>query len=257
MTTAPLRQKAHPPRWRRLLRAVGFAATAGVPVAVLALAVRSQSSPVLLWDERAITAATAVTRDNPALHDVLLVWQELFQARWVNLVITLVCLWAWRRHGLKTRAMWAFVTLMASWNLGLIAKFVVQRARPVVDEAVAFAPGYSFPSGHAANTAAAGLTLTLLLWPLLGRRGRIGVTLAVGSAVVLTAADRVLLGVHYPSDVVAGVLFGGALVGASYLGYLGWNPPVPHPHHEAETDGVVPTSLRDRPVPPDGPGGRA
>ena len=257
MTKAPLRQKAHPPRWRRLLRAVGFAAAAGVPVGVLALAVRSQSSPVLLWDETAISAATAVTRDNPALHQVLLVWQELFQAKWVNLVISLACLWAWKRHGLKTRALWAFVTLMASWALGLVAKYAVQRARPVVDEAVAFAPGYSFPSGHAANTAAAGATLTLLLWPMLGRRGRAVVVLGAGSAILLTAADRVFLGVHYPSDVVAGILFGGALVGASYLGYLGWNPPVPHPDHEPEPDGVVPASLRDRHLPPDGgPGGQ-
>jgi undecaprenyl-diphosphatase len=257
MTTDVPRQPPHPPRWRRLLRAVGFAAAAGVPVGVLALAVRSQSSPVLAWDEAAISAATAVTRDHPTLHEVLLDWQELFQARWVNLVMTLVCVWAWKRHGLKTRALWAFVTLMASWNLGLLAKLAVQRARPAVDEAVAFAPGYSFPSGHAANTAAAGLTLTLLLWPVLGRRGRVVLAGTVGSAILITGADRVLLGVHYPSDVVAGILFGGALVGASYLGYLGWNPPVPHPHHERETDGVVPSPLRERQLPADGGPGRS
>ena len=42
--------------------------------------------------------------------------------------------------------------------------------------------------------------------------------------VVLTALDRVFLGVHYPSDVLAGVLFGIGLGTASYVGYLGWNP---------------------------------
>src|SRR6478736_1047135 len=75
----------------------------------------------------------------------------------------LVCLWVWRRHGLATRALWAFVTLMSAWVLQVGAKALVQRARPVVDDALEHAPGSSFPSGHATNTAAAALTLTLLV----------------------------------------------------------------------------------------------
>ena len=127
---------------------------------------------------------------------MLVIWQELFQARWVNLAGTLLCVWVWRRHGLRTRALWAFVTLMISWNVSLDVKFVVQRARPAVENAVAVAPGYSFPSGHAANTAAAGITLTVLVWPLLGPKARAVVPVAVTMAVILTALDRVLLGVH-------------------------------------------------------------
>ena len=69
------------------------------------------------------------------------------------------------------------------------------------------------------NTAAAALTTTLLLWPLLGPRGRVVVPVVAGTVTLLTAADRVLLGVHHPSDVVAGVLLGTALVGASAIGY--------------------------------------
>ena len=52
---------------------------------------------------------------------------------------------------------------------------------------------------------------------------------AVGLVVLATAVDRVLLGVHYPSDVVGGMAFGVAVAGASYLGYTGWSPP--HPSH--------------------------
>lgn len=75
-----------------------------VPVAALAVLVQSQSAGVHELDEAAIRAATEVTRENPALYRALLVWQDAFQARWVNLAVTLVCLWAWRRHGLRTRA---------------------------------------------------------------------------------------------------------------------------------------------------------
>lgn len=224
----------HPGRGHRLLRASAFAALLVVPVAVLALLVRAKGSPLVELDEAAIRAGTDATRDNPVLRDALLTWQAAFQARWVNLVVALACLWAWRRHGLRTRALWAFVTLLVAWNLGLVAKYVVQRARPVVDDAITLAPGYSFPSGHVTNAASAGLTLVLLVWPLLGRRGRVAVPAVVGAAVVVTGVDRVLLGAHYPTDVVAGVLLGSAMAGASYLGYLGRHPAVPAGTHHHE-----------------------
>ena len=51
--------------------------------------------------------------------------------------------------------------------------------------------------------------------------------------VAVTALDRVLLGVHFPSDVAAGVLLGSGLALASYAGYRGWHPvhPAAHPGH--------------------------
>ncbi|WP_248255987.1 phosphatase PAP2 family protein [Georgenia sp. EYE_87] len=213
-----------PSRARRILRAVVVAATLTVPVAVLAYLVRAQSGPVVDLDHSAVRAGTDLTREQPVVRVVLLTWQTAFQARWVNLAVTILCLWVWRRHALRTRALWAFVTLMLTWGLNLVVKTGVQRARPVVDEAVAHAPGFSFPSGHAMNTAAAGIVVTALVWPLLGPRARAVVPLVAGLLVVLTGLDRVLLGVHYPSDVVAGVVLGCAAAGGSYLGYVGWSP---------------------------------
>ena len=210
-------------RAARLLRAAGLMAVAGVPVTVLAVLVRSESSVVHRLDLVAIRGATAFTREHPDLYRFLLGWQEAFQARWVNLVAALVCLWVWRRHGLGTRALWAVVTILVTWNLGLGLKHLVGRARPVIDDALTRAPGYSFPSGHAMNTTATGVTLVILLWPLLGRRGRAVLASAVGSAVVVTGLDRVYLGAHYPSDVVAGIALGSAMAGASYLGWRHWH----------------------------------
>jgi undecaprenyl-diphosphatase len=229
---APARDPGHSAgRRHRLLRAVGYAVAFTLPVAALGLAVRSKVPAVLDLDETAISAATDVTRANPDLRQALLVWQTAFQATGVNAVCTAIFVWAWRRHGLRTRAQWAFVTLMASWAIGLGVKHLVQRARPVVEDAVAQAPGFSFPSGHATNTAAAGMTLILLLWPVLGRRGRLVLLGLVVLTVLVTGVDRVFLGVHYPSDVVAGIVLGAAMAGSSYLGYLGWNPVAP-----SETD---------------------
>ena len=217
----------HAGRRHRLLRAAALAAGVGLPVAALAVVVRSEVGPVVAFDRAAIRAATDVTRGNPALYDALIAWQIAFRAIWVNLVVGLVCLWVWRRHGLRTRAVWAFVALLVTWSFGNAIKYLVQRSRPVVEDALAHSPGYSFPSGHAMNTTAAGLILVILVWPLLGRTGRIVITSGAVAAVVLTGVDRVMLGAHYPSDVIAGIALGGAMAGASFLGYAGLHPSVP------------------------------
>ena len=58
--------------------------------------------------------------------------------------------------------------------------------------------------------------------------------------VLVTALDRVLLGVHYPSDVTVGVLTGVGLVLASYAGYVGWNPPDPTEVDDPDVDPTHP-----------------
>lgn len=210
-------------RSTRLGRAVVVAAILTVPVVVLAVLVRGEVGAVVDTDAAAVTAATDMARDRPALHRALLVWEEVTQARWVNLGVGLVALWAWRRRGMANRAAWAVATLLVAWGLANVAKYVVQRARPVIDEALGHSPGFSFPSGHSTNTMAAGLVLAILLWPLLSSRGRVVLTAVTGAVVLATGLDRVFLGAHFPSDVLAGYALGAAVVGASWLGHRGWH----------------------------------
>jgi membrane-associated phospholipid phosphatase len=211
-----------------LLPAIGYALGTAVPVTALALVVRETLGPVVTLDEAAIVAATEVARAHPAFYTALVSWQAALQPVWVYLVGTGVSGWLWWRHGEKARALWGFVTMMVAWNLALDLKYVVQRTRPVVREAVSSAPGYSFPSGHAANSAAAATVVTLLVWPRLRSRAAKAATLGTATlVVVLTSLDRVYLGVHYPSDVTAGVLLGSGLALASFAGYRGWNPAHP------------------------------
>lgn len=208
--------------WRALLRAAGLALGVGIPVAALAYVVRSGVGPVVRWDQHAIVEATDFTRARPALHDALIVWQQAFQPAWVYLAGSLVCVWVWRRHHQPGRALWGFGTLMAAWLIANLSKEIVRRARPVVEDALVHAGGTSFPSGHAFAIAATGTTVTLLLWPMLGPRGRVAVPTVAAVLVLATGADRVLLGAHYPSDVVGGFLLGATVSGASYIGYRGW-----------------------------------
>jgi undecaprenyl-diphosphatase len=231
-------------RGRRLLKAVGYGLAFAVPVTVLAFVVREKFLPVIELDERAIAAATEITRANPWLRTFLIAWQEATQPRWVYIAASVVCLVVWRRYGLATRAAWAFVTMMVAWNLQLVLKESVRRARPVVSDPVSHAPGYSFPSGHVANAAAISTVMVLLLWPVLSPVARRWLVAGLAAYVLVTALDRVFLGVHFPSDVVAGILFGVGLATASYAGYLGWNPG--HP------DDAPPPEGRSGPEPTEG-----
>jgi undecaprenyl-diphosphatase len=83
------------------------------------------------------------------------------------------------------------------------------RARPVLVPHLTEVADTSFPSGHAMGSAAVYLSLGLLLARVLRRR--IEKTYAIASAMLLTllvGASRVYLGVHYPTDVLAGWLAG-------------------------------------------------
>ena len=222
-------------RLRRLARAVAVGAGAAAALLAIAVLVRQGWEPMIRLDEKAVLAGTQFALARPALVDVLVAWQWAFEAkRLVVLVVATALVYRWRT-GDASRAWWSIGTVLAAWGLSNVAKELVQRARPVLDEPLSHAAGYSFPSGHATNTAAMLTALVVLLWPVLRSRGaRIAAVSGAALLVVLTAVDRVLLGAHYPSDVVAGILFGAGFVLASYLGYLGWSPR--HPHLDRRED---------------------
>ena len=83
------------------------------------------------------------------------------------------------------------------------------------------------------------LLMLLLLRPVLGVTAR-RVLLGIGVlCVCLTCADRIFMGAHFLSDVIAGVLLGCGLCIASYAGYVGWSPPTTPTNPSKESaDGV-------------------
>lgn len=100
------------------------------------------------------------------------------------------------------------VAMSGSVLLSTTLKIVIGRARPDFAQPLAHAYGYSFPSGHAQTS---GVALGLVVLAAARAVGRVRVRCAVYAvAAVLAAAigvSRVLLGVHYPSDVMAGWIF--------------------------------------------------
>lgn len=91
-----------------------------------------------------------------------------------------------------------------------VTKTVVGRARPRFEHPVAHASGASFPSGHALGASSTWLALALVALPLVVRGLRPWLLAAAVAAALVVCATRVLLGVHYLSDVTAGVVLGAA-----------------------------------------------
>jgi membrane-associated phospholipid phosphatase len=221
-------------RGARLVRGAVAMVLFVVPVLLLGFAVRQKFDPLIRLDNDLIRHSTGFTREH-GIADPLIALQGISQPFLLYLLATALALWAWLRKGLRGRALWAFVTMMVAWNVGLLAKVLAGRARPIVDDPVSHSPGFSFPSGHAFNVAVVSTVVVFLLWPLLGTVGhRVSVVLAVVFSLVV-GLDRIFLGVHFPSDVLAGYVLGVGITFSSWLGFIGRTSPTssPGPSHPA------------------------
>lgn len=106
----------------------------------------------------------------------------------------------------------ALLTVLASWSGGQVVALVKQhfgRARPDIVPRLIEVGELSFPSGHAASSAVVYLTLAALaMQAVRERRVRTYIVACAVLLVGLIGISRVYLGVHWPSDVLAGWSFG-------------------------------------------------
>ena len=115
----------------------------------------------------------------------------------------------------------AAATLLCMAASGIM-KLVFARARP---EVIAQTPGsWSFPSGHTMSATGFAVALAIVLWPTRWRWPVLVVTTVYAVGVGLT---RLYLGVHFPSDVVAGWALSVAVVGVTWLAF--WHRLEPEP----------------------------
>ena len=106
----------------------------------------------------------------------------------------------------------ALTTVTACWSVSWmveLAKWEVARPRPTIVSHLVEVEHASFPSGHAAGSAAIYLTLAALASQVMpDRRARRTLLVMAILLVGLIGCSRVYLGVHWPSDVLAGWSFG-------------------------------------------------
>lgn len=123
--------------------------------------------------------------------------------RWVlvGLIAAAVRFWGGRRPALAIVAAVLFANIASS-----LLKAAFDRPRPDLIAHLDHVSSASYPSGHATSAAALYLTLALLA-PVQWRRATW--TLAV-LMIGFTGLSRIMLGVHWPSDIVGGILLGAA-----------------------------------------------
>jgi undecaprenyl-diphosphatase len=110
--------------------------------------------------------------------------------------------------------LFAGIAIVGSASLNLGVKQLFARDRPSLWESIAPETSFSFPSGHAMGSMTLACVLVLLGWHTRWRWP----VLAVASAfVALVGLSRVYLGVHYPSDILAGWTAALTWTAATYL----------------------------------------
>ncbi len=170
----------------------------------------------------------------------LRVVSQLGGTMWGTVILVIIAAVELRRT--RRRAVIAFLVMtVVGQNLIVNAtKVVVSRARPSIDQLTGFS-SYSFPSGHSAQAAALNGAIALLVGR--GRSRRTQAVLAgIATAIAISvAASRVLLGVHWLTDVIGGLAVGWgwfALISAAFGGrWLHFGAPVVTARREAELVG--------------------
>jgi undecaprenyl-diphosphatase len=117
-----------------------------------------------------------------------------------------------------TEHKYSVILLLASTIGGIVLNAVLKlgfnRSRPTMFAPLVHAVGSSFPSGHAMNAAIVYTTVAYLAARLHKRRwARWLVMTAAFVVIALISFSRMYLGVHYPSDVLAGIIVGLAWAG--------------------------------------------
>lgn len=106
-----------------------------------------------------------------------------------------------------------FVTAGGGAVMNLQLKHFFSRARPDVAEALRAAQGYSFPSGHAMGATVVYGALSYLAFRAIDRWSWRAATIAFAfTMIAAVASSRVYLGVHWLSDVLAGISAGATWV---------------------------------------------
>lgn len=126
-------------------------------------------------------------------------------------------------------AAFLIVTAFSAGLINDLMKAAFARPRPLVELENFMTPaGWSFPSGHSMGAMTAWLAIALAIQPVLpntaARRAAIGTAVGIAG---LVALSRVMLGVHYPSDVTAGLIAGTGWVLAMRLAFQPLSSPAP------------------------------
>jgi membrane-associated phospholipid phosphatase len=178
---------------------VSFATVSAGAVAVLAVWIAEEGT---VPGERRVliqmhdASGTTLDRVAQATNDITNLTPLVVVA--AGVLVALLVMRRWRE------AAYFLAAVAVVWSVNPVLKEIVRRTRPELWPLPESVSQYGFPSGHAANTAALIGGLVMILRT---RRARV-IGAAVGAVVlVIVGLSQLILGLHYPSDLVAGWLW--------------------------------------------------
>jgi undecaprenyl-diphosphatase len=172
----------------------------------------SEGEPIAAdrWLMVALRNATDLSRPigPPWLLDVVRDITALGSTAVLGLLVTIVATFL-LATGKYHAGLLVLTTVLSGALLNTFLKLAFARARPDIVAPLTQVSTLSFPSGHAASAAVCYLTLGLMLAQTQASRSvRIHLMTTAAILTLLVGVSRVYLGVHYPSDVLAGWCFG-------------------------------------------------
>ncbi|MFD6415919.1 phosphatase PAP2 family protein [Streptomyces sp. NPDC060194] len=233
----------------RLMGSALVAAAAAVPFGLVLVLVKGQWSPLRRLDAEAADDLHRTALAHPGWTETLrFLSDRVWDPTTLRITVALLVIWLlWRRAW--RLAAWSAVTAIAGGLIGLLVKTVVERARPSLEDPVAVAPGFSFPSGHTMTATTSFAILLLVLLPLVPRRLRPVFWAVAVVSVVGVGFTRVALGVHWFSDVLGGWLLGAAVVAATAWAFEAWRTDTGRGHAPV-TEGLEPELTTPSPESP-------
>ena len=207
------------PVYRRLGLAVTVALVAGLGLSWFVIwSLAELTEEVIEGESRRFDRAVllAIQDVTPAWLDTPMRAVTALGYYYVVVPAVLVAVGVFLRYGRRLSALLLAVATCGSLLLTTVLKAVFERARPELVDSGYTASFYSFPSGHA--TVAVGFYGTLTLLVAYNLRGMARWTVVVVGVllILLIGFSRLYLGVHYPTDILAGYL--SALIWISTVG---------------------------------------
>jgi undecaprenyl-diphosphatase len=213
-----------------------------VPFSYLVLEVLSKG-PLARWDVHTAESIHRWILHHRGLVTTLDVISLLGKPPTLGLLITAGAAYVFWR-GRRRLAIFLVVAVVGGGLVDTAVKLAVNRPRPQLDHPLAHAIGKSFPSGHSMSSIITYGVLLLVFLPVLPRVWRMVATVLAVLLVLAIGVSRLMLGVHFVSDVIGGWILGLAWLTAVTAAFSIWRKETGKPAVHV-TEGVEPEAADD------------
>jgi undecaprenyl-diphosphatase len=233
-----------PPATRRTLVPLAIVTAAALLFTLLLLLVRLRWAPLESADHGAATGLNSLIAGHPVAVSIVkaVTWLGSGGVLWTLTGAAAILLAVRRQWRL---AAYLLVAGVGELVLDPVLKALVGRLRPVVAHPIAYGTGDSFPSGHALGSIVCYGALFLVFLPAVRGTWRRVFTAVIVTLIAAIGISRLLLGVHYISDVLGGWTLGITWLGITAFAFELSRQATGKPVTDPVTEGLEPEARTD------------